>query len=369
MSGIATSRSLLRWVLGFLIWTLVGLLFASQLYVASWNGGRPISWGEAIGWSLGDWYVWGLLSIPILALTRRFHLEGVYWRSNLAIHFGACAVTALVYLVIRAWIGQLQSRLGGAPVTFGEVFGPLFAKSFFFNVLIYWVVVCVGHAMDYYRQFRQRERRTLELEKSLGQAKLKSLQMQLNPHFLFNTLHAISALMHKDLDAADRMIAQLSDLLRRALDSGEEHEVPLRQELDFLERYLTIEQTRFGKRLVVRLEIAPETLDALVPNLLLQPLVENAIQHGIEPQAKPGEVGISARREGADLVLEVRDDGVGLGAQWEENVGLSNTRLRLEQLYGRRHRFELRNRSTGGVMVTAALPFRRSPDEVTHAAA
>ena len=239
------------------------------------------------------------------------------------------------------------------------MFRSLLAKTFFFNVLIYWVIVCVGHALDYYRRFRQRERRTLELEKSLSQAKLHSLQMQLNPHFLFNTLHAISALMHRSVDDADRMIAQLSDLLRRALESGDEHEVPLRQELDFLERYLTIEQTRFGKRLTVRFEIAPETLDALVPNLLLQPIVENAIQHGIEPRAKNGEIAIAAKRQGDELILEVCDDGVGLPAAWKENVGVSNTRLRLAQLYPRRHRFELQNRPTGGVAVTAALPFRR----------
>lgn len=362
MPGSAHSRPLLKWLVGFLIWTLVGLSFASQFYVASLNAGRPVSWAQAIGWSLGDWYVWGLLSVPVLALTRRFHLEGKFWPSNLAIHLGASAVTALVYLLIRAWIGQWQSSLAGTSASFPEVFRPLFAKTFFFNVLIYWVIVCAGHALDYYRRFRQRERRTLELEKSLSQAKLHSLQMQLNPHFLFNTLHAISALMHRNVEDADRMIAQLSDLLRRALESGEEHEVPLRRELDFLERYLTIEQTRFGKRLTVRFEIAPETLDALVPNLLLQPIVENAIQHGIEPRARNGTVEISARRSGNELVLEVSDDGVGLPASWDENVGLSNTRLRLAQLHPRRHRFDLQNRATGGVAVTATIPFRRASD-------
>src|SRR5687767_6938373 len=336
-----SASSLLRWLLGFLIWTLIGLLFASQLYVASWNGGRPISWGEAIGWSLGDWYVWGALSIPVLALTRRFHLEGVYWRSNLAIHLGACAVTALIYLVIRAWIGQLQSRLGSAPATFSDVFGPLFAKSFFFNVLIYWVVVCVGHATDYYRQFRQRERRTLELEKSLGQAKLKTLQMQLNPHFLFNTLHAISALMHKDVKAADRMISRLSDLLRRALDSGETQEVPLSHEIDFLRRYLEIEQTRFGDRLEVQFDVPHETSALLVPNLILQPLVENAIKHGIEPHARRGRVQVVTRLDRDQLVLEVRDNGGGLKSDHIERIGVANTRDRLQQLYGDDHAFRL----------------------------
>jgi signal transduction histidine kinase len=358
MTRTAKYRRFLAWLSGFLLWTVIGLSFASQFYVASLKAGRPVSWGEAIGWSLGDWYVWGLLSIPIFALARRFHLEGPQWPARLAIHACGCVVAALIYLFLRAWLGQWQTLLHGRVATFGEIFMPLLAKSFFFNVIVYWVIVCAGHAVDYYQQFRQREWRSVELERNLTQAKLKALQMQLNPHFLFNTLHAISALMHKDVDAADRMIAQLSDLLRRALESGDENEVPLRQELDFLERYLAIEKTRFGARLKVRIEVEADTLDALVPNLLLQPLVENAIQHGIEPQARTGEVAIAARRIGNELILEVQDDGAGLAEDHVENVGLSNTRSRLSQLYGDRHRFELQRRHPVGVAVTAAIPFR-----------
>jgi LytS/YehU family sensor histidine kinase len=188
--------------------------------------------------------------------------------------------------------------------------------------------------------------------------------MQLNPHFLFNTLHAISALVHKDVEAADRMIARLSDLLRYALESTDAQEVPLRQELGFLNRYLEIEQTRFGDRLTVRLDIAPETLDALVPNLVLQPLVENAIRHGIEPRAKPGRIDLRARRENGRLKLEVCDNGVGLpsGRIPEEGVGLSNTRARLQQLYGEGHCFELGDAPGGGLMVSVELPFRAAGD-------
>jgi hypothetical protein len=233
MSRNAKHRRYVAWLSGFLLWTVIGLSFASQFYVASLKSGRPVTWGEAVSWSLGDWYVWGLLSIPIFALARRFHLEGRQWSSSLAIHLCGCVVAALVYTFLRAWLGQWQTLLHGQVVTFGEIFTPLLAKSFFFNLIVYWVIVCAAHAVDYYQQFRQRERGSLELERNLTRAKLKALQMQLNPHFLFNTLHAISALMHKDVNAADRMIAQLSDLLRRALESGDENEVPLRQELDF----------------------------------------------------------------------------------------------------------------------------------------
>lgn len=360
MNGNAKHRRTMKWLAGSLLWTVIGLSFASQFYVASLKAGRAVSWREAIVWSLGDWYVWGLLSVPIFALARRFHVEGRQWRPRLAIHACACVITALLYLFIRVWLGQLQLLWHGNAATFGDLFTPLLAKSFIFNVIVYWVIVCLAHALDYYEQSRQRERRGLELEKHLSQAKLQTLQLQLNPHFLFNTLHAISALMHKDVDAADRMVAQLSDLLRRALESGDEHEVPLRQELDFLERYLAIEKTRFGPRLKVQLLVEPDTLDALVPNLLLQPLVENAIHHGIEPQARPGEVGITARRVNDELVLEVRDDGVGLPETHTENVGLANSRARLGQLYPGRSRLELRSRESGGVSVTVSIPFRSS---------
>src|SRR5438309_7134833 len=171
-------------------------------------------------------------------------------------------------MALRAWVGQLQSLTVGKPVAFAETFNPLLVKTFHFNLLIYWVIVSVSHTFDYYRQVQERELRAAELEKRLTQAKLQALQMQLNPHFLFNTLHSISSLMHKNVEAADRMIARLSDLLRLALESTDEHEVPLRQELSFLDRYLEIEQTRFGDRLQVHKEIAPDTLDAVVPNLI-----------------------------------------------------------------------------------------------------
>jgi two-component system, LytTR family, sensor kinase len=185
--------------------------------------------------------------------------------------------------------------------------------------------------------------------------------MQLNPHFLFNTLHAISALMHKDVEAADCMIARLSDLLRYALESTDAQEVPLKQELAFLERYLEIEQTRFGDRLVVRKQIDPLALEALVPTLILQPLVENAIRHGIEPHARRGEIRLSARRDAGMLHLEVRDNGGGLitaNGSPEEGVGLSNTRARLAELYGDRHRFEFRNADQGGLIVHLVIPCR-----------
>src|SRR4029453_7266776 len=165
----------------------------------------------------------------------------------------------------------LRGNNGFAPVTFQAAFQHALVATFFFNLLIYWVIISVSHAFGYYRKFHERELRASELEKRLAQAKLQALQMQLNPHFLFNTLHGISSLMHRDVEAADTMITQLSDLLRHALDSSDTQEVPLEEELHFLQRYLEIEKTRFGERLDVQLDIEPETFKARVPNLILQP--------------------------------------------------------------------------------------------------
>src|SRR3989442_13820221 len=307
--GVLIRNRPLRWALVLLFWTLIGLSFASQFYLASYKAGRPVTWGQALGWWLGDWSVWAVMSLPIVQLARRFRFDDVKWGRNVAIHLAASEICSLGYMALRAGVGQAQSRLGGTSVSFAETFDPLLVKTFHLNLLIYWVIVSVHHAFGYYRQMQERELRAAELEKRLAQARLQSLQMQLNPHFLFNSLHAISALVHKDADLADQMITRLSDLLRYALESTDAQEVSLKQELDFLRRYLEIEQTRFGDRLRVRLDVAPDTLDAQVPNLILQPLVENAIRHGIEPHAKPGLIELRARRENGSLKLEVQDNG------------------------------------------------------------
>jgi signal transduction histidine kinase len=358
--GFLVKNRPLRWALVFLFWTLIGLSFASQLFLSSYKTGGSISWGRAVSWSLGDWYVWAVVSLPIVQLARRFRFDDVKWSRNVAIHLVAGAAFSLFYMLLRACVGQGQSWLEGRPATFAETFNPLLIKTFHFNVLIYWVIVSVSHAFDYYRRLQERELRAAELEKRLTQARLLALQMQLNPHFLFNTLHAISALMHKDVEAADRMITRLSDLLRYALESTSEQEVPLRRELEFLGRYLEIEKTRFGSRLNVEMDIAPDTLEALVPNLILQPLVENAIRHGIEPHAKAGRIELRSRCEDAAIRLEVRDNGGGLAPAptLEEGVGLSNTRARLKQLYGEAQRFVLDNAPEGGLVVSVTLPFR-----------
>jgi two-component system LytT family sensor kinase len=236
------------------------------------------------------------------------------------------------------------------------------------ELLVYWVIVLISHAAAYYQRYREGELRA-------SQAQLQALKMQLHPHFLFNALHSISALVHSDPDAADKMIARLGDFLRLTLDSAAAQEVSLRQELEFLNCYLDIERTRFRDRLTTEIHADPQVLDCVVPNLILQPIVENAIRHGVSQRAAHGHVEVRASRAGNALRLEVRDNGRGLPVGDEAGrgkqgggVGLANTRARLQQLYGGAYRFELQNAPAGGAVVTLELPLHGSPHETAPSA-
>lgn len=363
-------QSWVPWSLFVGFWTVLGLSFASQFYLSSrLFGYYTVTWGQALSVTLGDWYVWALLSLPIISLARRFPLHRRNWLRLVVIHVTVSLLVCLAYVFIRAGIGQLQNPALGMTTTFWGSVEQLLLKNSLINLIIYWIIVSVSHAFDYYRKFRDREVATADLERRLAEARLMALQMQLNPHFLFNTLHTISALVHKDPDEADEMIARLSELLRLALENTDAHEVSLHEELDFLQRYLEIEQTRFGERLKVIRHVEPDALDARVPNLLLQPLLENAIRHGVESLSRPGRIELRAWREGNRLCLEVSDNGEGVAAGQvvRPGVGLSNTRSRLRHLYGDRQTFRLRRRPEGGLTVSITLPF--VPASVTGGAA
>jgi LytS/YehU family sensor histidine kinase len=230
------------------------------------------------------------------------------------------------------------------------------------HVIMYWTIVVAHDGWRYYRRYREREKRAVELQAQLTQARLDALRMQLNPHFLFNSLNTITALVHENPEAADRMITRLSELLRTSLDRAETHEIPLSQEFAFLARYLEIEQARFGERLKVEFAPGAGTPDALVPALILQPLVENAVRHGVEARDANARIRISARQLGDSMELSVADNGPGLangGAVPErEGIGLTNTRSRLQHLYGDRQVLELRPRPEGGLEVIVRVPYR-----------
>jgi sensor histidine kinase YesM len=346
-----------RWVLVFGVWTLLGALSAVRILVSYAYSGNTVSWRRALVIALADWYVWALLAPAIAWLARRFAIERRSWVRSLIIHLPASLFFSILKMVIEfrllGWLDPASARR--YPVL-----------QFPSTLFTYYAILGAIYAFDYYRKYRAHELKASHLEAQLARAQLQALKMQLHPHFLFNTLHAISSLMRRDVEAAERMITRLSDLLRLTLENAGAQETPLRQELEFLERYLEIEQTRFRDRLQVKMEIEPETLDARVPNLILQPLVENAVRHGIAPRAAPGLIEISARRNENRLKLQVSDNGAGMPAdkreQVKEGVGLANTRARLEQLYGADYRFELNNQDEGGLVVSLTIPFRAAPE-------
>jgi two-component system, LytTR family, sensor kinase len=339
-----------RWILIFGVWTLLGALSAVRIVLSYAYSNNVISWRRAVVIALADWYAWALLAPAIGWLARRFAIERRSWLRSLLMHLPASLLFSVLKIVIESrllqWFDPGQRHLVQFPST----------------LFTYYAILGAIYAFDYYGKYRAHELKASQLQAQLAQAQLQALKMQLHPHFLFNTLHAISSLMRRDVEAAERMIARLSDLLRLTLENAGAQETSLRQELEFLESYLEIEKTRFRDRLQVKMDIEPETLDARVPNLILQPLVENAVRHGVAPHAAPGLIEISARLKENKLELQVRDNGAGLPdarrAEIKEGVGLANTRARLEQLYGADYLFDLNNRDKGGLVVSLTIPFR-----------
>jgi signal transduction histidine kinase len=354
----------LRFALALGAWTLLGLLEASHTFARNASQGKPTGGWRTLALGLSLWYTWALLAWLLYRLIRRFPFEQRTWPRRLLLYSAVCPLFVLVklavdYPIIKYFYCSQPERL-----TFARFYPMAFTDQFHSYVLIYWALVGALHALNYYRRYRERELRASQLETRLAQAQLQLLKMQLHPHFLFNTLNAISALIHENVDVADNMVARLGDLLRLTLEHEGIHEVALHEELEFIQTYLEIEQVRFGPRLAVQVQIHPETLDARVPYLVLQPLVENAIRHGISPVARGGCVAVRARAVGEVLRLEVEDSGPGLTPRpprESPGIGLPNTRARLEQLYGAEHRFELGRGQLGGLLVTIEIPFDREP--------
>ena len=308
-------------------------------------------------------YVWFALSPLLLWLAQKFPFEAHKWKKSIFVHIVASVVIAFFQQAIDTFF---LTRLGYPPGRTFESFFEAYKYFIFINlhlsILIYWGVVGIKSAYSYYQKYRERELVTSKLEAQLATSRLQVLKIQLQPHFLFNTLNAISELIYKDPESAERMIGDLSDLLRMSFEKLEVQEISLKQELEFLKKYLEIEQMRFHDRLKVEMEISPDTLDACVPNMILQPLVENAIKHGIAPRSTGGKIQIGATRHNGSLELRVADDGIGLPfndvGNVSEGVGLSNTRRRLKHLYGDRQKFELITDATTGLKVNLTIPFK-----------
>jgi two-component system LytT family sensor kinase len=370
--GIARKVAIVATALA--LWGALVLLFAAPLALTG-----PVSWRQAVSFGGSFWALW-LLFLPAVAwLSFRLPIEQRRLFRNVGLHLLAClllvgANRASFRAVARIFSAQrseapgrpagpkTERRLPGPPIEFGA----LLRLRAALDVLVYWALVGVCQAITNFRCSQERERRATELEAMLAIAKLQALRMQLNPHFLFNTLNSIAALVYVNPRAADEMLGDLSQLLRRSLESMDEQEIPLAQELEFIGGYISIEQKRFGERLRVEQSVPDKLLKALVPALILQPLVENAIRHGIEPQRGQGLISIEVKQEEKHLHLIVRDNGRGspgadLNSSERRGIGLANTQARLQGLYGQDQSFSFGKAEPQGSRVDIRLPFHLEP--------
>jgi two-component sensor histidine kinase len=347
-------RSSIRWGWWWLVvtacWTLDGLSGASNEYRVATQAGNPPSWEPLLTMILPGSWMWVIATMLALWVSDRYPLgRGTRLRhlpAHVAMLVVVCVGRAGVVVALNPWVHWYAEL---------PPFSQVVLTSFSKNTFLYLILVGFGHAVVY-------ARRTREREEQLARAELSALKMQLHPHFLFNTLNAIISFVRSEPAVAERMITRLSELLRYTLQNVGVHEVTLAEEIRFIESYLEIEQTRFGDRLRVEWNVDPGVTWARVPHLILQPLVENAVRHGIGPRGSGGRVAIEARRRGKLLELVVRDDGVGMDpANARSGVGLSNTRARLQQLYGALHTLSIDGPAGNGVAVSITFPLRGSP--------
>jgi hypothetical protein len=351
------------------IWTFVGCSFGLQGYLQGLRLGKRLPLLSPLTWYLLLSYKLFLVSPLIFAEARRWPLERGKILRHLPIHLGLIIgfhfVSTPLITALHYWLGV--PPLGGtyanlADYVVGEIWHPY---TILLNFFFYWVTLIVGWGLDYQRRFREGEMKAAVLAAQLAEAQLQALKMQLQPHFLFNTLNSISALLHQDVEAADKMVARLGAFLRLTLENSGAQLTTLRQELEFLRLYLDIERVRFKDRLRVGIEMendGPALLNARLPNLILQPLVENAIRHGIAKQYAPGQINVRAGARDGRLQIRIADNGPGIAARngaapsFKEGVGLSNTRARLEQLYGDAYLLAFKNDEPRGLIVTLEIP-------------
>jgi two-component system LytT family sensor kinase len=348
-------------------WAMLGLLYAGPIYLELRAAGHGHRAWRIFSWGILIWLAWAPLTPAMFWLARQYSLVGDAWKRNIIVHLPAfllmsalhTTASTAVLLSIRPFddMGEggnfWPSVLARLPSAFGS------------DVPVYGAVIGIFYAIDYYRKYREREFIASRLEAQLAQAQLDSLRMQLHPHFLFNTLNGIVGLVRDNKNtAAVNMLVGLSDLLRHTLEHSSRHEVELREEINFIKLYLSIQEMRFSDRLRIDLDIDPNTTKALVPNLILQPLTENALRHGIGRTADSGLIGIRSAAQNGHLRLTVYDEGAGLPDDWQlkgsAGIGLANTIARLQQLYDDDHEFDIRNRDGGGVEAVIVMPFKTS---------
>lgn len=342
------------WILVLGGWTIVGLgYFCSLILTEGEGGGVRHSWPRLLSHALGTAWIWAALTPVALWLTRKASFASGRRASSAAVY----ALTGLGFFILSGTFEWLLGMVTGAGSA--GYWATLLTECVETRLLAYLAIMTLGHSAYYFGLYRTRQHHAYELEARLAKTHLQLLRMQLQPHFLFNTLNTVAELVHTDPDTADQMITRLGRLLRLSLDHAGHQVVPLRQEIEFLRMYVEIEQVRFQDRLQIVWDLAPDTLDAAVPTLLWHPVLENAIRHGVTPLAGRGRIVITSHRQGDDLILEIRDNGLGLpaGGMPREGVGLRNIRERVGQLYGPQAHFTLEAALGGGTVATLRIPF------------
>jgi len=363
LSGFANSSGAVRWLVIFLFSTLVGVMNFNRFYTNELaEGGTPNFYHYFINEMTGAYAVFVLLPV-LFYFFKKFPLQRGNLLKRLPLHLLASMAFGFSHTMLMFFSRKLlYSNFLQEDYNYGHL-GYRLLMEYNHQFITYWLIYGVAYFINLFRENQKQKLKTAQLERQLTEARLQALQMQLNPHFLFNTLNMISSTMYDDVNAADKMMASLSDLLRKTLNVSNRQEHPLRDEMELINLYIAIMKARFQNQLRVKMEIAGETLDDSVPSFILQPLLENAIKHTME-NVQAAEIEISSQQKDGRLILSVKDNGRGISTDAhslsQNGVGLSNTSERLEKLYGAAHRLDLRNRKEGGLEVTIEIPSHRA---------
>lgn len=351
------------------VWVVPGAIAAAQVVIVGQLSGHPYPVFEAVVWQGAAWGIWGVWSQVILLLVDRVPLRVGHLPVWIATHMAACIVICTLTVLALGALDYSFAQWSGVP-SYAQVVRSVVLNHLDFQFVLYWAVVGAAYMVEYVRRYRERDRAAHALEQKLARTQLEALRMQLNPHFLFNALNSVAELMEIDVREAQRTLTRVSDLLRLSLRSAASPTIPLWQEIELVELYLQIARIRFGDKLAVDIVVDPAAVDLEVPSFVLQPLVENALKHGLSPDRSGQSIDVSARRVGSSLELIVEDNGRGLDGSMTNSgrfmaarpsvdglgIGLTNTRSRLKVLFGERYLFRMNNTASGGCRIEIRLP-------------
>jgi signal transduction histidine kinase len=351
------------------VWIIPAVLASLQMTLVGDASGAHYSVGTALIWQGSTWLLWSLWSQLILTLVDRVKLDTARLLPWLTVHIGASALVCIIDVFVIAWLDHVFGAVGQV-TSYAFTLRVVLVNHLDFQVVLYWAVLGAAYMVEFVRRYRERDRAATELEQKLARTQLEALRMQLNPHFLFNALNSVAELMEMDVREAQRTLTRVSDLLRLSLRSAGQPMIPVWQEIELVELYLQIARVRYGAGLEADITVDPSIVDDMVPSFLMQPLVENALKHGLAPGHRDQCIEVRVGRQGSTIEIVVQDNGKGLDGLLTTSgrflaavpsvdglgIGLTNTRSRLTMLYGDRYAFRMSNLPTGGCRVEIRLP-------------